>query len=74
MRFVSEFREFAVKGTFNTREKGYAGPDYGGWVMPVLAYGWLYIRTEKEVLCLQAAEKIPSREEVGRCLGIAAEK
>ena len=35
-----------------------------GWVMPTLAYGRLFVRTESTVFCFQAAEKVPRREEI----------
>ena len=37
-----------------------------GWVMPSLAYGRLYLRSQTELICLQAAEKLPAVEDVLR--------
>jgi hypothetical protein len=42
----------------------------GGWIMPSLAYGRLYVRTDKELWCIQAAERLPSAAEVARSLGL----
>ena len=58
--------ELKLRGTFNLKGKGAAGSDFGGWVMPVVAYGRLYLRTEGEVSCYAAIEKPPAREEIAR--------
>ena len=54
-------REYVEKGVVHLRgAAGVKGWDLSGFTMPVLAYGRLYIRTEKELLCFQVAEKIPA--------------
>ena len=54
-------REYVEKGVVHLRgAAGVKGWELSGFTMPVLAYGRLYIRTEKELLCFQVAEKIPA--------------
>lgn len=54
-------REYVETGVVHLRgAAGVKGWDLSGFTMPVLAYGRLYIRTEKELLCFQVAEKIPA--------------
>ena len=43
------------------REKGkveFKGVQLSGWVMPALAHGRLYVRTEDAVYCFQAAKEL----------------
>jgi outer membrane protein assembly factor BamB len=37
---------------------------FSGWIVPVVAYGRLYIRTTTDLLCYQLAEKVPAEGEV----------
>ena len=57
-------REYVEKGVVHLRGTRVKGWDLSGFTMPVLAYGRLYIRTEKELLCFQVAEKIPTGLEI----------
>ena len=51
--------KYICKGKFE-QEQG----NYMGWVMPALAYGRLFIRSEKILRCYQAAKTLPSKEEI----------
>ena len=52
-------KKYVLKGKVD-QDQG----NYMGWVMPTLAYGRLFVRMEKTLLCFQAAKSVPSRHEV----------
>ena len=56
--------KYICKGKFE-QEQG----NYMGWVMPTLAYGRLFIRSERILRCYQAAKTLPSKEEIQKQLG-----
>ncbi len=56
--------KYICKGKFQ-QEQG----NYFGWVMPTLAYGRLFIRSERIWRCYQAAGILPSKEEIQKQLG-----
>ena len=51
--------KYTLKSKFELPQKD----KYFGWVMPALAYGRLFVRTDTALLCYQAGKKIPSQSE-----------
>ena len=57
---------FSLKGKVDPKIREAWGwfASNSGWVMPALAYGRLYLRSETELICLQAAEVLPTADDV----------
>jgi len=52
--------KLVVKGKIKLETKDL----FSGWIVPVVAYGRLYVRTPTDLLCYQVAEKVPAEGDV----------